>query len=157
MIPQALPKSMPRPPRLHWGVLLVLQIVTLGLFAIIWLIVIARWVKRVNGKSQAYWWSIVNACMLPALFLLVMIETMVGVPPDGVAISVITTLFRLGILVTGLGSLFVLRSELESSPINIPLSGVATFFLGVIYFQYHLHDYDVEGRMVPEGSLGLTS
>jgi hypothetical protein len=71
--------------------------------------------------------------------------------------TAIVAVFRLGILITALASLFILRGELESAPISIPRGGVATFFLGVIYFQYHLYDYNVEGKAVPEGSLGLSS
>lgn len=157
MIPERLPKPMPKPPRLHWGIVLALQLLTLGMFALAWLIVQANWVRRVNGQSRAFWWAIVNACMLPALFLLVVIETAVGVPANDPIITIISGVFRLGIVVTGLGALFILRSELESAPISIPLGAVATFFLGIIYFQYHLYDYDVEGKNVAEGSLGLAS
>ena len=41
----------------------------------------------------------------------------------------------------------MLKGALESSPIRIPLQGLATFFFGPIYFQYHLQDYSVEGKL----------
>ncbi len=119
-----------------------------------WLIVQSNWVRKVNGTSKAFWWSIVNACSIPAFVVLLAIEGLVKADPT--AIAVISGFSLLGIIVLNLGTLFTLRSELESQPIGIPLSGVATFFLGATYFQYHLHDYDVEGRPVPEGSLGLS-
>ncbi|WP_263378346.1 hypothetical protein [Granulicella paludicola] len=155
MIPERLQRPMPKPPRVHWGFILALQIMTLGLFQMVWLLVLSNWSRRVNGMSRAFWWSLINICMLPALFLFAVIETLVGVPANSPVMAAALLIFRLGILVTALGSLFILRSELESSPISIPLGGVATFFLGVIYFQYHLYDYDVETKTVPEGSLGL--
>ena len=157
MIPERLSKPMPKPPRVHWGIILALQIVTLGLFSPVWLIVQSNWVRRVNGKSSAFWWAIVYASMLPALFLLGVIEALVGVQPNDPPMVAFLLIFRIGIIVAALGALFVLRSELESTPISIPLGGVATFFLGVIYFQYHLYDYDVEGKGVSEVSLGLST
>jgi hypothetical protein len=155
MIPERLQKPMPKPPRLHWGFILALQIVTFGLFQMIWLLVLANWVRRVNGSSRAFWWAIVNICMLPALFLFAVIETAVGVPANDPVMSIAMLVFRFGILVTSLGALFVLRGELEAAPIDITLSGIATLFLGVIYLQYNVYDYDVEQGSVPEGSLGL--
>jgi hypothetical protein len=42
---------------------------------------------------------------------------------------------------------FGTKSLLEVPPIDIPLNGVVTFFFAPIYFQYHLHDYSVEGKV----------
>jgi hypothetical protein len=153
MIPERLQKPMPKAPRLHWGWVLALQLLTRGLFSLAWLIVQANWVRRVNGKSRAFVLSIVNACLFPAFFLLIVIEAVLKAGTD--VIGIITTVFMVIFVVSNLWTTFQLRFELESTPINIPLGGVATFFLGVIYFQYNLHDYDVEDKTVPEGSLGL--
>ena len=146
---------MPKAPRLHWGWVLALQLLTRGLFGSVWIIVQANWVRRVNGKSRAFVLSIVTLCSLPALVLLIMIEALVRA--EQTAIGVITGLAVIAIAVLSIWTTFQLRYELESTPINIPLSGVATFFLATIYFQYHLHDYDVEDKTVPEGSLGLSA
>jgi hypothetical protein len=154
MIPEPM-RQMPNPPRLHWGFILAAQVLTLGMFQIIWIVVQANWVRRANGSNKALIWSIVNLCMIPALFLLAVIEGLLGVPAGGPVMSAIGSVFRMGILVTGFGAVFVTRNELENSPISIPLSGVLTFFLGVIYLQYHLCDYSVEDKQIPEGSLGL--
>jgi hypothetical protein len=153
MIPERLQKPMPKAPRLHWGWVLALQLLTRGLFSVIWLIVQANWVRRVNGTSRAFVLSIVNACALPAFVLLIAIEALVKAGQT--AIGIITACGVVGILILSIWTTFQLRYELESDPIGIPLGGVATLFLGVIYFQYHLHDYDVEEKTIPEGSLGL--
>jgi len=157
MIPERLPKPMPKPPRLHWGFVLLFQIVTFGLFNAVWLLVQANWVRRVNGTSKAFWWAIIYICMLPAMFLLLIIEGAVGVRSDDLAFKLIVNVFQLGIFVVAIGAVFILRSELELPPISVPLGGVMTFLFQSVYFQYHLHDYDVEGKAVPEGSLGLSS
>ena len=46
-----------------------------------------------------------------------------------------------------LAGIFTLKGALEADPIDIPLSGVMTFFFAPIYFQYHLYDYSVEGKV----------
>ena len=45
------PTNVPLPPKLHWGWVLLLTIVTAGLFYVIWSFVQAVWV-RVNPKSE---------------------------------------------------------------------------------------------------------
>ena len=153
MIPERLQKSMPKAPRLHWGWVLALQLLTRGLFGVIWLVVQANWVRRVNGNSRAFVLSIVNVCALPAFFLLIAIEAFLNAGQT--AIGTITAVSIVGIMILSIWTTFQLRYELECEPIGISLSRFATLFLGVIYFQYHLHDYDAAGRTVPEGSLGL--
>jgi len=71
-------------------------------------------------------------------------------------------LSRLAGIVLYIAAAYTLRSQLESSPINIPLGGVMTFFFAVIYFQYHLQDFHWEESsagpvsIAPvEGGLGL--
>ena len=43
--------------------------------------------------------------------------------------------------------IFNRRERWKQTPIDIPLSGVMTFFFAPIYFQYHLFDYSVEGKV----------
>ncbi|QMV17679.1 hypothetical protein GOB94_02395 [Granulicella sp. 5B5] len=146
---------MPKPVRLHWGWLVVIELLTRGLFGPIWLIVQANWVRRVNGKSRAFVLSIVAACFVPAMILLGGIEGAVGATQE--QIGMIVGFATIVYVVLYLWTIFQLRSELEAEPIGIPLGGGMTFFFSVIYFQYHLYDYDVEEKHVPEGSLGLSS
>jgi hypothetical protein len=155
MIPERLEKPMPKPVRLHWGWLVAIELLTRGLFGPIWLIVQANWVRRVNGKSRAFVLSIVAACSIPAMILLGGIEGAVGATSEQIGMIVGFAMIVYAVLY--LWSVYQLRSELEAEPIGIPLGGVMTFFFSVIYFQYHLYDYDVEGKSVPEGSLGLSS
>ena len=146
---------MPKPVRMHWGWLLVLELITRGLFGPVWLIVQANWVRRVNGKSRAFVLAIVSLCAIPGVILLGGIEGLVGATAaqTGIIVAFGSVIYA-GLY---LWAVFQLRNELESEPMGIPLGGVMTFFFSVIYFQYHLYDYDVEGKSVPEGSLGLSS
>jgi hypothetical protein len=133
---------MPTPPRLKWGWVLALDILTLGLFGIAWLIVQANWSRKATGKRAAFWLSIA----FPGFILLM---AFAGVPNWAI---------KLPSFFLSMAARFVLRDELSEDPINIPLSGVMTFFFAEIYFQYHLSDYKPDGVNVREGSsLGLSS
>jgi hypothetical protein len=45
---------------------------------------------------------------------------------------------------------FTLKGVLEERPIDIPLGGVMTFLLAPTYFQYHLFDYSVDGKVAEQ-------
>src|SRR4051795_12596976 len=51
--PVIIPTDLPLPPNLHWAIVLVLSIVTVGIFWLIWLFVQAAWVKKVRAESRA--------------------------------------------------------------------------------------------------------
>jgi hypothetical protein len=148
----------PSPPRLHWGWVLALNVVTLGIFGIIWMIVQANWVRKMRGKSTAFVLFLVYVGIIPAYMILLFIVFMFGLPTDDPIVSTSQGIVKVVMWVLGLMAIFTLRSELEQSPINIPLSGVMTFFFSSIYFQYNLWDYEVEsgGGLPTSGVLGLS-
>lgn len=140
------------PPRLHWAWVLVLSIVTAGVFWMVWMVVQAYWVKKATGNSKAFAWT------LAYLFFVV------GLMVVAVAGSVFYTLTEQHSLIADfmdtlqnlrravgfllyIMSAFMLKSALESSPIGIPLHGLGALFLGPVYFQYFLQNYSVEGKL----------
>ncbi len=135
-------RIVPRPPQLHWGVVLALQIVTLGMFGLVWLIVQALWVKRMTNSSKGLTWAIINLSAFPVGVLLIAV-----LGSSGGA--------RLLFVALNLATVFTLRSQMEDFPIGMSLGGGLTFLLGTIYFQYHLNDYvlpvasDVFGSLPP--------
>ena len=140
-------RAVPNPPRVHWGLLLALSLITLGFFGSVWMIVQANWVRKVRGRSKALPWAIINASLLPAAVIAGFVVGVVGVMTHVQNLQSITTslgLFvRIAAFVLWLVSDFTLSGELEADPINIPMSGAMVFFFGPIYFQYHLFDYQV--------------
>jgi len=126
--------ELPTPPRLHWGWVLLLTILTGGIFAAFWMLTISRWLQRIRGVSQANGWAwvfMVAACVnfvfdLP--FLPSNYSGTVGFL-DGAT-------FVLYVVVA-----FMLQGELEEPPIGLRLSGAMVFFFAPIYFQYHLHQF----------------
>ena len=142
-------RVVPDPPRLHWGLVLVLSVVTAGIFGQIWLIVQCVWVRKVYGRSKALPWAIAYLATLPAAIVAGFLIGVVGVLThrslgeiQAIA-NMLTLVVQIAIFVLFLVTAYTLRGELESDPINIPLGGVMTFFFSVIYFQYHLYDYTV--------------
>ena len=125
------PRIVPRPPRLHWGIVLALQIVTLGIFGLVWLVVQAVWVKRMTGQSKGLTWAIINLCAFPVI---VTLASLLGSSAG---------LERLLFFVLNVTTVFTLRSQMEDFPINLSLGGGMTFLFGTIYFQYQLQDYSM--------------
>ena len=144
-------RSFPPPPRLPWGWVLALSIVTLGIFGMIWMVVQANWVRKVTRNSKPFAWCLVYLLSLPAIYLV----AIVGGATFGAMhrmdllaefVAILRVSVRLVMLVLYLCAAYTLKGALEAEPIDIPLSGVVTFFLGATYFQYHLFDYNVEGK-----------
>ena len=45
--------ELPLPPSLHWGLLLLLDVLTLGIFGIVWIFIQANWVRKIDAQSNA--------------------------------------------------------------------------------------------------------
>jgi preprotein translocase subunit SecY len=140
-------RAVPDPPRLHWGVVLVLSFITFGVFGSVWLIVQANWVRKVRGHSRTLPWAIAYASALPALFLFAIFMGALGallhLENVQAVIASAVLLVRIAIFVLWIVTIYTLGNELNADPINIPLSGILIFFFGPVYFQYHLYDYEV--------------
>ena len=117
--------ALPTPPSLHWGILLALSVVTLGVFAWIWAFVQAIWVKRLTGTWKPLLWFTATCTLLMAALIR---------DPDA-KISSLWLLFALGV--------FSMRRQLvryynDVEPIDLDLGRVETFFGSIFYIQYHL-------------------
>jgi len=155
-----LQRALPKPPRLHWGWVLALTVLTMGIFASVWLLVQANWIRKMRyGKSKGFWLALANVLWLPLVFVLAFsIGVAAAVAPSSTIMSVkasLDPLVRMGSFILFLVTVFVMRSEMEADPIDMRLSGAMTFFFAVLYFQYHLTDYG--GAYVAENGLGLTA
>jgi hypothetical protein len=129
----------PNPPNLHWGLVLVFDVLSCGMFAIAWDLVQAAWLKKLQPASKAlYYYIAVAVCMLGIFagsFLAGMTHT--RSPTAGV--------LQLANFVLVLVARFSFRASMEEhfnsvDPMGLSLSGVMTFFFGGIYFQYHIND-----------------
>ena len=128
----------PDPPNLHWGLVLLFSILTCGIFEIVWEIIQAAWIKRLEPLSKAL---VFLAAAAACLVLLFFASLAAAANPNAHAY---TAVFNLAYTVLFLIGRFSLRNTLEqhfntAEPLGLGLSGVMTFFFGGIYFQYHLN------------------
>lgn len=142
-----MPITMPTPPRLHWGWVLLLTLLTRGFFGDIWLLVQAIWIRKVAGRNDLQRWAIVNVCKIP-VGILIGAATGAASAHAGLtlnqsrgAIGLTAGMYGLVVAVIYLVTIFRMRTALEEPPIGIPLGGVMTFFFGTLYFQYFLRDW----------------
>jgi len=134
----------PPPPNLHWGICLLLSIVTCGIFSVVWIMVEALWVKKVQPASKAVtYFAIVIG--LYALSFVLSISGAVSATRTGhtdSSLQGIQGILSVGILIMWIVGAFNMRDAIEdhfnsAEPIGLSLSGVMTFFFNVWYFQYH--------------------
>jgi hypothetical protein len=148
-------RSFPAPPRLHWGIVFVLSIVTIGIFGMIWMVVQANWVRKVTKNGKPFLLCMVYMLSVPVFFLLAFSGGLAfSIMHQQQALQTFTAVLdgvtRLGLFVLYIVAAYTLKGALEADPIDIPLGGIMTLFFGPTYFQYHLFDYSVEGKVAEQ-------
>jgi len=122
------------PPGLHWALVLVLSIVTCGIFGWIWMFVQAIYMKKQRpGNTVITLYAVGLAVVVLGAFCAGVLQE-VAHSDTAVAFQ----LLEFGGGITILVGHFKLRDSIEEA-FNIQLSGVMTFFFNTIYFQYHLN------------------
>ncbi len=126
--------SLPPPPNLHWLLVLILGIVTAGIFMDAWLIVQAIWVRKFDPASRSLPLCIIGIVLgiLGSGFEWLHASHAVEYPTviAGVVISVVAS-FRVR------DSLGWYISNVKGRPTY--LSGVMTLFFASVYLQYHMN------------------
>jgi hypothetical protein len=130
----------PPPPSLHWGILVLLGVLTCGIFGWVWAFIQAAWVKKVDPASKALLLYGVSVGLLALMFVGGFTQGFTGRYGGGG--QGIYLLFRIAGGIIWLVSSFNMRDSIEqhynsSEPIGLSLSGVMTFFFNIYYFQYH--------------------
>jgi hypothetical protein len=124
----------PAPPSLHWAIVLLLGIVTCGIFLWVWAIVQANWVRKVQPASKGMvLWSFA--------ILLSLVNGVLSAVPDNAGKG-FGAIARLAAAILWIAGSFSMKSSIEehyntAEPIGLELNGVMTFFFNVFYFQYH--------------------
>jgi hypothetical protein len=128
----------PVPPDFHWALVLLLVIVTCGLFSWAWLIVEAVWIRKIKPESKGL---LLVLSALGCSFGGGIINGVIAAMNQGHDFP-FGSLFSLAGFVLMIVAIFSMRSDLEdyyntTENIGLSLSGVMTFFFAVFYFQYH--------------------
>ena len=132
----------PDPPNLHWGIYLLLAIVTCTLFSKVFTVVQAVWLRRVQPNSNGLFFYI-------AYYVLWFVSLFAGtgemvrafshpgmMPHRSPGHSALSLLVLILLIVTR----FVMSASLEEhfngpEPIGLKLNPVLVFFFGGVYFQ----------------------
>jgi hypothetical protein len=130
----------PPPPSLHWGIAVLLGVLTCGLFGWVWAFIQAAWVKKVQPESKALLYYGISVGLFVLMFGSAFAAGASGNP--GAANSPLFLLFRIGGGIMWLVAAFNMRTSIEdhyngAEPIGLSLNGVMTFFFSIYYFQYH--------------------
>ena len=134
----------PDPPDLPWLVALLLGVITGGIFFVVWDIVQASWLRRVQPASQALALYLGIAVLwllrLPFNWDSIRYNLFDG-PPVGPHHGFLMFLVWLGLF---LASRIVLRRELlehfhVEEPMSLQLNAFLMFLLGGLYVQYHFN------------------
>lgn len=137
IVTRSSPSAAPLPPRLHWALVLLFTVLTLGIFYIVWMFVQSAWVRRIDPQS--------NATTLLAVYVVLAVAGQVageigGEGSTGESVGVLLVLA--GTVVSVFGFFSMRRSMLDhynqAEPIGLRLSAALTFFLSVFYLQHHM-------------------
>lgn len=134
-------ESVPLPPNLHWGLVLVLNALSrlwIGflLFNFAWTFVLANWARKLNGNVN----TLVLVAMYPAGIVAAVAAFLVN-SENGQAIG---GFLIIGGLIAYIVGVFKIKAAMEdyynsTENIGLTLSGVMTFFFSTVYLQYHVN------------------
>jgi multidrug transporter EmrE-like cation transporter len=131
----------PTPPDLHWGILLLLEVVTCFLFGAVWMFVQSIYVKRIDPNSKGTMFYALNlGCGIVGRIVVGVLNVS---RQHELATIFSLVLFVACIVLAQMGN-FDIKASLENhfntaEPINLQLSGPMTFFFSIFYFQYHFN------------------
>lgn len=148
--PPAAASSLPLPPALHWALVLLFTILTLGIFYWIWAFRQSNFVKRLDPTDSS------RTLLIVALVASVVSRfgTMAsyGHRPE------VASLAQLVSFVTLIVAVFKMRASMVNyyntvEPIGLRLGGGMTFFFNVLYFQHHftrIAQWKLTGVLTPQ-------
>lgn len=122
----------PKPPSLHWALVLLFTVLTCGIFGVVWMFVHASWLRRIDPTCNALF---VLAVGIP-------LQIVLGLDGHDLLAALVGT-------VTTTWAYFLMRSAVEAR-FGMALSGIMTFFFNLLYLQYHMTGI-AEGEHAPRG------
>lgn len=132
------------PPNLNWGLVLLFDFLTCGIFQLVWNFILAAWMKRVQPTSQAivyyavgYGLALINTGFSVPIFLGAMHHMHPSHHYGLNLLSFVAWAIRIV-------ARFNMKSSLEEhfntvEPIGLRLNGVLVFFFGGLYLQSQMN------------------
>ena len=145
----------PVPIDFHWAAVLVIGIVTCGLFWWAWLMVEAAFVRKVKSNSKGLLFAIIS-CVIYFVGSFINVAILLAQPPEPVYWGRLLTVIAIAFWLI---AAFRMKDDLESyynttEPINLRLNGWLTFFFALWYFQHHfsrIAQWKKTGILEPQG------
>ena len=124
----------PAPPQLHWALVLLFTLLTLGIFMIVWIFIQSTWVRKINPASHVT--SQFSAYVLLAVVSQVLVEGSGNLKAVGLLLTLASY------VVFYFGAYSIRRSMLNHynsvEPMELRLSAAMTFLFSTFYLQYHM-------------------
>jgi GYF domain 2 len=122
----------PLPPGMHWALVLLIGVLTCGIFIYVWLFIQASFVKKLRPASNVLMLYAIGVGGFFAMGLLFLSRDLAMLAP----------LINIGCAIALILGHFQMKAAIEDyynnvEPLNLRLSGVMVFFFNVLYFQYH--------------------
>lgn len=153
--------ELPMPPSLHWGLLLLLTVMTFGIFGIIWPFIQASWVRKIDGGSKA-------TLMLALAFIAFVVGEIVyfsgirSLATGGAGLAGLGALLMLSYAVLYLAAYFSMagsmRRHLVPKGLPVEIGGITLFFFNMYYLQGQLSwiaRWKNTGRTEPKAAKGV--
>jgi hypothetical protein len=148
----------PLPPKLHWGLVMLFGVLTMGIFVYVWVILQANWAKKIDRSSNApvLMWLYVVAAVLYWIFAVMASVGGMGSLNGGHA--QIMLVFQVAALVVFCFGIYSIRRSMldyynQVEPISLRMSGAMTFFFNVLYLQHHMTriaNWKISGNLPPQ-------
>jgi hypothetical protein len=147
----------PVPFDFHWALVLLIGIVTCGIFFWVWFLVEAAFVRKIRPQSNGLIFAI--AALVCSVAGQIFRFSAVFGPYHFYRWSPFGSLLGLGTLILIEVAAFSMKSDLEQhynsvEPINLRLNGAMVFFFAVFYFQHHfsrIARWKKTGILEPQG------
>jgi hypothetical protein len=127
-----------KPPSLHWAIVLVLSIVTFGLFACLWMFRQARFARKIDASNKATGQIATSFALVFAAILFNAVNAITvargGESTDPGFTGVVMSFFILFMLISAYREI---RRTLTTQ-YSIQMSAALTVIFNVFYVQYHL-------------------
>lgn len=145
-------RDLPTPPSLHWGLVFLFSILTLGIFSIVWPFIQANWVRKIDSNSKA-------TAMLGGALICLVIGDVMSVGGRG---SVLGGMLFLAYWVLWLMAYFSMADSIKRTlaeyALPVEIGGVTLFFFNTLYLQGQLSwiaRWKETGSSSPKPSKGL--
>ena len=127
-------ESYPAPPQLHWALVLLFTILTVGFFLIVWMFIQSRWARKIDPGSNA-------TAQFIVYFVVFLFSHMLEAAGENLrAVGVL--LLLVSYVIFYFGTYSIRRSMLDhynhAEPMQLRLSAAMTFFFSTFYLQYHM-------------------